>query len=477
MLALSSLYSFLFALSLTLINPWGENRGEIWTQPKILTVSLITILNCLVSLYAYLKRSISIGSAWKIGLGLWIIFLGSGLISTILSPFPLRSLWGNSALGDGWIYWVLIGIFVVSNSLVLQVNPTLFRFQLYGILAGGLITSISIVPQVFDWRIDYTITSGQVTSFNPHRLVSSIWQSHMPIGLYSNRGHTAFVVATTAIISVLAALWRWINPITFISFFLILSFTLILTQTRAGILAFLVSAIYLTLRCYQTSRPCLTLSLFSKTISRFKSILIIFFLSLTSFATLLSFTKFSKMDFFSMNYLETVSKGRFHLLNLGLKGIAEKPFFGWGFDGLGIAFPHIGDWTSFHKEYLMDSSPVSKVLRVDDFTFSYEGADGSLRLGILLTNKAHNLIIDNALSIGMIGLIASFILFAFFIWNTSKSMLWGIEAVSIVYIIYTFFWFESAQYSHLFWWSVSFWNKSVDPICPMAINLCSSQHK
>jgi O-Antigen ligase len=460
---LSKLYGFLFALSLALISPWGENRGEIWTNPKVLVVFLITLLNCLVSFHAYTNCSLFIGNTWKIGLEFWIIFLGLGLISTILSPFPLHSLWGNSVLGDGWIYWVLIGIFTLSNSLVLQLHPALFRAQLYGVLVGGLVVSLSIIPQMFDWRIDYTITSGQITSFNPQRLASSIWKSQMPIGLYSNRGHTAFVIATTAILSILANLWKWISPIIFKPIFSILLFTLILTQTRAGILAFLISAAYLILRCDQKSRAHLISSLFSKSVSGFRiTLIIICSISLVNFTRLLDFAKQAKVDFFSINHLETVSKGRFHLLNLGFKGIAEKPLLGWGFDGLGIAFPHIGDWTGIHKAYLINNIPVDKVLSLGDFTFSYEGVDGSLHLGMLLTNKAHNLIIDSILSIGMIGFISVLMLFGFFIWNASKSILWGIEAVSIVYIIYTLFWFESAQYSHLFWWSLCFWNKSVD---------------
>ncbi|VXD25190.1 hypothetical protein PL8927_840008 [Planktothrix serta PCC 8927] len=39
------LYTLLLALSVILINPWGDNRGEIWTYPKIFAVLLITLLN------------------------------------------------------------------------------------------------------------------------------------------------------------------------------------------------------------------------------------------------------------------------------------------------------------------------------------------------------------------------------------------------------------------------------------------------
>ena len=31
----------------------------------------------------------------------------------------------------------------------------------------------------------------------------------------------------------------------------------------------------------------------------------------------------------------------------------------------------------------------------------------------------------------------------------------GIEAVGIAYLVYTFTWYESAQFSHLAWWALS----------------------
>lgn len=90
-------------------------------------------------------------------------------------------------MGDGLLYWLLIAIFTLSNNLLLKLHPELFRSQLQGLIIGGVILALSIFPQVINWRIDYTATSGQL--FQSHILASTIFKNHQPIGLYSHRGH------------------------------------------------------------------------------------------------------------------------------------------------------------------------------------------------------------------------------------------------------------------------------------------------
>ncbi|VXD25182.1 hypothetical protein PL8927_840004 [Planktothrix serta PCC 8927] len=42
--AMKYLYTLLLALSLILINPWGDNRGEIWTYSKVGYFQLCLVL-------------------------------------------------------------------------------------------------------------------------------------------------------------------------------------------------------------------------------------------------------------------------------------------------------------------------------------------------------------------------------------------------------------------------------------------------
>jgi hypothetical protein len=81
--------------------------------------------------------------------------------------------------------------------------------QLYGFLIGGLILALSMFPQLIDWRIDYTATTGQLLRDNI--LVSTIFQDHQPIGLYSHRGHAAFVLAAIGVMTVACRQLQWVS--------------------------------------------------------------------------------------------------------------------------------------------------------------------------------------------------------------------------------------------------------------------------
>jgi O-antigen ligase len=157
----------------------------------------------------------------------------------------------------------------------------------------------------------------------------------------------------------------------------------------------------------------------------------------------------------SLKNLEHFSSGRLHLWQLSLRGIAERFLWGWGFDGFGIAFPFVADWVGRHQGYLLEKVAVAHVLKLDDFTFDYQGIDGKLHAGILITNKAHNLLLDTTLSVGVLGLLCYALLWWFFLKCTVRTKLIGIEAVAIAYLIYTLSWYESAQFSHLAWWALS----------------------
>ena len=110
-------------------------------------------------------------------------------------------------MGDGWLYWLLIAAFTLSNSLLLIVQPQLINSQFQGLLIGGIILSLSIFPQIIDWRIDYTAKMGQ--QIRGDVLASSIFQGQQPIGLYSHRGHAAIVLALTAVTAMVGWFWRF----------------------------------------------------------------------------------------------------------------------------------------------------------------------------------------------------------------------------------------------------------------------------
>ena len=450
--ALPILYGFFFALSIILINPWGDSIAEIWVEPKLLIIQIIVVLNLWVIFGHLQKRSLIISSVWKVGTSLWLLFLCIGVISTLLSPSPLRSFYGHIDLGDGLLYWSFVATFVVSNALVINLKSKIIRYQLYGLLFGGVVLAFAVFLQVYDWRIDFTVTSGLIDISNPQMLLSRIWKPMMPIGFYTNRGEAAFPLALEGILSLLGLVWGWISlPIAGV-IYLLTSTALFYTKCRGALLALLVASIYLLVRFPSNSTKRV------KIIAYGLGVLIVSYLIFKISPMLLTpeFTSRSTPRNFKLDLGNLDSSlGRLQHWKFSLQGIAERPWFGWGFDGLGTAFPYIADFTGEHKQYLFSRTPVDKILDVKSYTFFYLGIDGLVHQGLIMLNKAHNLIVDTAISVGILGLISYLSMFAFFIWCAFNSTFLGIEATAIAYLVYTMTWYESGQFSHLGWWGLS----------------------
>lgn len=41
-------YTFLYALSIIAINPWGDSEGPIWVLPKVLVLTAVLMLNGII---------------------------------------------------------------------------------------------------------------------------------------------------------------------------------------------------------------------------------------------------------------------------------------------------------------------------------------------------------------------------------------------------------------------------------------------
>lgn len=429
------IYTLLFSLSIILINPIGTMRGEIWTQPKIFAISLICILNFL-NLWSD-RENLKLSPSWKTAKLLWEIFLGIGLIATIVSPFPWRSLFGQEQMGDGWFYWLLIAIFTLSNSLLLKLHPQLARSQLIGLVIGGVILALSIFPQAVNWRIDYTATNGQL--LKDHILASTIFQNQQPIGLYSHRGHASFVLAAVGVMALVGWRWRWICTRDAVIAGILIIPGLLLTQTRAGILAFLVGGVYW---FYQSGINKKIRLLILCTVL----VALLFVGAVSSTRQVEALNRFN----FDSNtkILKQFTSDRVHLWEVSQRGISQRPLLGWGMNGFGSAYPHV------------INSHWVKITRLGDFTFDYQHSDGRRGKQALITVKAHNLILDTTLSVGILGLVSYLVLLGFCLWLVIQSPYRGVETIVFAYFVFTFTWFECAQFTHLVWWALSFFDMS-----------------
>lgn len=434
---MKSFYTLLFALSLTLLNPWGTSRGDIWTQPKELVVGTLCLLN--LSILWEERKALTIPKSWKISFILWTLFLSIGLLSTLHSPFPSRSFWGQEQMGDGWLYWLLIAAFTLSNTLLLRLRPELLRSQLNGLLIGGVIVAISIFPQVIDWRIDYTATMGQLLQKNV--LVSTIFQGQQPIGLYSHRGHAAFVLASVAVLSLVGWQWGWISTRRVKIAGVLILLALLLTQTRQSVIALIVSTAFLLGRKY-----------YKLLIPAALACLLIVSLATTT------------RQISNLPHYKQITSDRIYLWELSKRGIGERPLLGWGFDGFGTAYP-----------YVLNPKKTLKIVRLGDFSLDYQDNNRLLRTIPLPTAKAHNLILDTTLSVGILGLLSYLALLGFCVYLVIQSPFRGIEAVAVAYLVFTLTWFECAQFTHLAWWALSLWGANNQPFIDRSFDLLPNE--
>ena len=460
-LALTS-YGALFALSLIIINPWGTSRGYIWTYPKITVVLVITLLHLGYLLFYALEarsslRSTAPNDRWWFVAGLWTLFLIVGLASCYFSPVAFAgAMRANFEMGDGWRYYALLAVFMLSNSLVLMTKPELFRVQLYGVLGGGLVLAVAVLPQVFNGTLDYTTTDGQFT----------LGQSQMPIGFHTSRGHAGFVTASVALLGLVGLARAWVKPRYAWVFFFILSTAVWASDTRGVYLAYVAGLAYVGLRfagrALSWRRTGMTVMLVLLSFFTLGGARALFDAQpFRSFPSLTALLRPASNESAALNTAEQLSSGRLEKFEIAVKGIRERPLLGWGFNGFGLSWAYFADWNiPKHRAKLAqvdgESVPVLEILSTTRGGFVYLGTDGEEHRGRRgYVNKAHNIFLDTAVSVGLVGLLIYLVLACFVVWVGARGPGWGLEVVAVVYIVYGLTWFESAQYSHLTWWALS----------------------
>ncbi|MDF5737033.1 MULTISPECIES: O-antigen ligase family protein [unclassified Nostoc] len=215
--------------------------------------------------------------------------------------------------------------------------------------------------------------------------------------------------------------WQWINiRLAAIAGILIIP-ALLLTQTRAGLLALLVATIYLLGRQHYKLLVRATLV----------CLLVIGIVTTTR-------------QINNLPLIKQITSDRVDLWQLANYRISQRPLLGWGMDGFGTAY-----------SYVRPGKKITKVIRLGDFSFDYQDENGEIKTAQLPTTKAHNLILDTILSVGLLGIASYLALLGWCLWQVIKSPYRGIEAVFIAYLAFTFTWFECAQFTHLAWWSLS----------------------
>ncbi|WP_228057300.1 O-antigen ligase family protein [Tychonema sp. LEGE 07203] len=285
-------------------------------------------------------------------------------------------------MGDGWLYWLLISIFSLTNRLLLKLHPELFRCQMRGLLIGGAVVALSVFPQVVNWQIDYTATNGQLVAHEV--LASTIFRGQQPlaqpskrIALYSHRGHAAIVLTMAAVISAIGWKWKLISDRTSRLALLLILPALLFTNTRTAVLSSIVALFYLLGRQY------------------YKQLIPAIFIGLLAISAM-TFTR--PLDWNRVSVAQVMSS-RSPLWELAVRGIQKQPLFGWGFGGFGIAYP-----------FVTNPNNLPEIVNLGQFSYDYIALNGQVRTEKIPSYKAHNLILDTAVSTGILGLLAGFAL-------------------------------------------------------------------
>lgn len=265
----------------------------------------------------------------------WVPFLIFGFISSSLAINPLLAIFGQSEIGDGFLYWLLVGIFTAQTAAI---SSQEFNRQKSGLLVGGVLLTCLIVTQSLHNFIDPRLTFQQ-----------------LPNGFFSHKGHAAAVLLVVSLI----------QPS---GIFLI---GLLLTQTRIVLL--IIPLIF----------------------PKFRKVLIIICLIVFLLSPRKVNINYHNHDI-ANSFLNNLSSGRLENYRQAIWQIKKSPLIGYGFNHFAQPKP----WTY----------------------------------------KAHNFILDKLIDSGILGTLT----FLFIILNLKNNK------VVLIYLIFTFFWYDCAQYSHLF---------------------------
>ncbi|MEG3924559.1 MULTISPECIES: hypothetical protein [unclassified Microcoleus] len=123
-----------------------------------------------------------------------------------------------------------------------------------------------------------------------------------------------------------------------------------------------------------------------------------------------------------------------------MRGIQKRPLFGWGFNGFGIAYP-----------FVATPNKVPEIVNLGQFSYDYMAPNGQVRTEKIPSYKAHNWILDTAISTGILGLIAAVALWGYCLKCAIVSLNTDLSAVAIGYLTFILPWFECAQYAQVLW--------------------------
>ncbi len=398
-------------LALAGLNPWGRGHEEVWNAPREWGMALFA-LGALVGILLRGQRR-----AFPLNRGvLWPLLASAGFIlagaaATFLSPQPIWSWTGYPSVGDGLRFWALGVAFSWAVFLALEAGVLSPQGIARALLLALGLHALAIFPQVWDWRLDYTATQGQtyVRCFdaaqtdcyeNPDATASGVHRAQMPIGLTSHRGHAAGVLALLGLFA--AGLYLQRPRGSLLLLFTLAALALWFTQTRGGWLALwgplVALAFFLAWRRSPAFLPALgLLAVGGFTYGLYWG---------AGQVGLYETRRFPELGL-SLSQTDAYSSGRLELWRTAVQALPVRPLLGWGFDGYARAYPYAVDWNGAdHHRLPVALRPPVRVVLGEDRLIYLEDSQGQRLLAPSPFAKAHNLLLDLLLSVGLLGGVA-----------------------------------------------------------------------
>lgn len=440
-------------LALVGLNPWGQGYEGVWNAPREWAMALFVLAGLLGVL---VHRGLPVSGftrhfPWALGASAG--FLVAGVAATLLSPQPIWSWTGYPSVGDGLRFWALGVAFAWAVFLALEariLSPQVLSGAL--LLALGL-HALAIFPQVWDWKLDYTATQGQtyVRCFDashtdcyedPNATASGIHRVQMPIGLTPHRGHAAGVLALLGLFA--AGLYLKSPRRGLLLLFALGALALWFTQTRGGWLALWAPLVALALFLAWRRSPAFLPALGLLTVG-----------GLTygvywgaGQVGLYETRRFPELGF-SLSQTDAYSSGRLELWRTAVQALPLRPLLGWGFDGYARAYPYAVDWNGEERHLLpVALQPPVRVVLGEDRILYLEDAQGQRLLAPSPFAKAHNLLLDLLLSVGLLGGVAYLLWMGLGLAASSWPKLpWTLVLVG--YLAYGLTWYDSVHVTPL----------------------------
>lgn len=219
--------------------------------------------------------------------------------------------------------------------------------------------------------------------------------------------------------------------------FLVSSLALWFTDSRGGLLAGLLGLFYLGWYALKTKRGR----------ALFSAVLALLVLSGGVYTLLQREADIQVRELPGLDEdLDSLTSNRSELWRQALWAVGQRPLFGCGFDGFGTAQPTI---------HARTDPSIREISAVGDAYYIYSDGE-QLREGHIeeFYNKAHNVVLDWLLNVGVTGSVLYAGLLLFLLVVTARSSVAPLEVLTVAYLGFTLTWYDAAQFSYLGWWGL-----------------------